>query len=72
MSPKSVIAIVLIVIGIVILAFAGITFKTPGKPIQILNFRIATTETHFIPPLVGALSMTAGLALLLIKGRKPV
>lgn len=72
MNPKSIVAIVLIVFGIVILAFAGITFRTPGKPIQILNWRIATTETHFIPPLVGALSMTAGIALLLVKGRRPV
>lgn len=72
MNPKSIIAILLIVFGAVVLAYAGITFTTPGETIRFLNWRIATTETHFIPPLVGALAVVAGLVVLLVKGRRPV
>ncbi len=72
MRPKSIVAILLIAFGFLVLAYAGITFTTPGETIRFLNWRIATTETHFIPPLAGVLAITAGLGLLLVKGRRPV
>src|SRR6266540_4333026 len=35
---------------IAILADSGITFTTPGKPVEFLGMRIETTGSHFIPP----------------------
>jgi len=37
MSSKNVIAVILIALGIVVLAYSGITFKTPGKPVDFLR-----------------------------------
>jgi len=52
----------LITLGIVVLAYSGISFTTPGQPIQFLGMHIATTTNHFIPPVVGALMLVGGQA----------
>lgn len=61
------IALILIVLGVVVLAYSGITFKTPGKPVEFLGMHIETTNSHFIPPVVGALALVGGIVLLLVK-----
>ena len=60
----------LVTLGIVVLAYAGITFTTPGKPVEFLGMHIATTNSHFIPPVVGALALVGGILLLLVKPRQ--
>lgn len=70
MNTKTIIAALLITLGIVVLAYAGITFKTPGKPIEFLGMSIATTDSHFIPPVIGALALVGGIVLLVVKPRK--
>jgi len=67
MNLKTGVAVLLIALGIVVLAYSGVVFTTPGKPVQFLGLEIATTETHFIPPVVGALALVAGVVVLLIK-----
>ena len=69
MNTKTIIAALLVVFGIVVLAYSGITFKTPGEPINFLGMHIQTTESHFVPPVVGALSLIAGIVLLAMKTR---
>lgn len=69
MNAKSIAAIVLIVLGIVVLAYSGISFTTPGETVQFLGMRIETRETHFIPPVFGALALVGGIVLLLLKPR---
>ncbi|RPJ34286.1 MAG: DUF3185 domain-containing protein [Verrucomicrobiaceae bacterium] len=69
MNAKSIVAIVLIVLGVVVLAYSGITFTTPGETIQFLGMRIETRETHFIPPVFGALALVGGIVLLILKPR---
>ena len=69
MNAKTIISAVLITFGIVVLAYSGITFTTPGETIQFLGLRIATRDTHFVPPVVGALAMIGGIAMLLVKPR---
>ena len=54
----------------VVLAYSGITFKTPGKPIEFLGINIGTTDSHFIPPVVGALALVGGIVLLVVKPRR--
>lgn len=67
MSTKTIVAVILIALGIVVLAYAGITFKTPGKPVNFLGMHIETTDSHFIPPVVGALALVGGIVLLVVK-----
>jgi hypothetical protein len=69
MNTKIVASVILVTLGIVVLAYSGITFKTPGKPVEFLGLHIATTESHFIPPVVGALALVAGIVLLVVKPR---
>ena len=67
MNTKTIIAVILVTLGIVVLAYSGITFKTPGKPIEFLGMHMETTHSHFIPPVVGALALLGGIVLLLVK-----
>ena len=70
MNTKTIIAVILIALGIVVLAYSGITFKTPGKPVEFLGIHIETTDSHFIPPVVGALALVGGIVLLLVKPKR--
>jgi len=70
MNTKTIIAVILITLGIVVLAYSGITFKTPGKPVEFLGMHIETTDSHFIPPVVGALALVGGIVLLVVKPRR--
>jgi hypothetical protein len=57
----------LVALGIVVIIYSGISFTTPGKPIDFLGMHIATTDNHFIPPAVGAVALIGGIMLLLVK-----
>ena len=70
MSTKTVVAVILVTLGIVVLAYSGISFSTPGKPIDFLGLHIETTHSHFIPPVVGALALVGGIILLVVKPRQ--
>ena len=70
MNTKTIVAGLLITLGVVVLAYSGITFKTPGKPIEFLGMHIETTDSHFIPPVVGALALVGGIVLLVVKPRR--
>jgi hypothetical protein len=63
------VAIILIVLGLVVLAYSGITFTTPGKPVDFLGMHFETTTSHFIPPVAGVISLIGGIVLLLVKPR---
>jgi hypothetical protein len=70
MNTKTIAAVILIALGIVVLAYSGITFTTPGKPVEFLGMHIETTDSHFVPPAVGALALVGGIVLLLVKPRR--
>lgn len=69
MNVKTIVAALLITVGIVVLAYSGISFTTPGQPVQFLGIHIETVDTHFISPVVGALALVGGIVLLLLKPR---
>ena len=62
-----IIAVILVVLGLVVLAYSCITFHTPGKPIDFLGMHFETTVTHFISPAVGAVALIAGILLMVFK-----
>lgn len=61
MNTKTIVAVALIALGVLVLAYSGINFTTPGKDINFPGLHIATTDSHFIPPAVGALALVAAL-----------
>ena len=67
MNAKTIFAVLLITLGIVVLAYSGLSFTTPGEPINFLGMHIATTNSHFIPPAVGALALVGGIVLLVVR-----
>jgi hypothetical protein len=70
MNTKSIVAVILITLGIVVLAYSGISFTTPGKPVDFLGLHMETTHSHFIPPVAGALALVGGIVLLVVKPRQ--
>jgi hypothetical protein len=70
MNTKTMVAVLLVTLGIVVLAYSGITFKTPGKPVEFLGMHFETTDSHFIPPVVGALALVGGLVLLVVTPKR--
>lgn len=69
MKANTIVAALLITVGVVVLAYSGISFTTPGETLRFLGIRIETVETHFIPPFVGALALVGGIVLLLVRPR---
>lgn len=70
MRQKTIIAGILIILGIVVLAYSGITYKTRGEPVNIGPLHIETTKSHFIPPVVGAAALVGGIVLFILDTRK--
>ena len=70
MNTKTIVAGILVTVGIVVLAYSGISFTTPGRPVEFLGLRIETTDSHFIPPVAGALALVGGIVLLVLKPRQ--
>jgi len=67
MKATNIFAVILIVLGVVVLAYSGLTFKTPGQPINFLGIHIETTDSHFIPPAAGLLMLVSGVVLLVLR-----
>jgi hypothetical protein len=70
MSTKMIMALLLIILGVIVLAYSGISFKTPGEPVEFLGLRVATTNSHFIPPVAGAMALGGGVVLLLFRSKR--
>jgi hypothetical protein len=70
MNTKTIVAVILVALGVVVLAYSGLSFTTPGQPVNFLGIPIETTERHFIPPVVGALALVGGIVLLLVNPKR--
>jgi uncharacterized membrane protein len=67
MKTSSMVGIVLIVLGVIALAYQGITYTTRKKVLDIGPIQ-ATKEEHNtipLPPIVGGLALVGGVALLI-------
>ena len=64
------VAAILIALGIVVLAFSGVTYTTRGKPVNFLGMHFETTTSHFIPPVAGALALAGGIVLLVLNNKQ--
>ena len=69
MNTKT-IAVILIALGIVVLAYSGISYTTRGKDVNVLGARFETKDSHFIPPVAGALALAGGVVLLVVGAKR--
>ncbi len=70
MNPRTIIAIVLIAVGVVALLYTGFSFSTPGAPVNFLGMHFQTTEKHFISPIIGAILAIGGVVLLFVDPKR--
>lgn len=65
-------AIVLIVLGVIALAYGGISYTREKKVIDIgpIEATAETRETIPLPPILGAAAIVGGIAMLVMSGRK--
>lgn len=72
MKTNTVLAVILIVLGIVALAYQGITYTTTEKAIDLGPIQVTAEKTHTIPlpPILGGIALVGGILLLITSGRK--
>ena len=72
MKPATVIGVILIVIGIVALAYQGITYTTREKVVDLgpLKVEAKRERTIPLPPVVGVIALVGGIVLVAVSGRK--
>ena len=63
MSGKTLLGIALVILGIVALAYQGVTYTTQKKVIDIGPIQATKEEHHTIPlsPILGALALVGGI-----------
>ena len=72
MKTNTIIGTILIVIGIIALAYQGITYTTREKVIDLgpIQMTAEKTKTIPLPPIVGAIALVGGIVLLVVGSRK--
>jgi membrane-bound ClpP family serine protease len=68
MKPIAIIGIILIILGIVALAYQGISYVTHDKVIDMGPIQVSADQTHTIPiaPILGAAVIIAGVVMLVM------
>ena len=72
MKTYTLTGIILIVIGIVALAYQGITYTTREKVVDIgpIQMTAEKTKTLPLPPIVGGIALVSGIVLLVVGSRR--
>ena len=72
MKTKSIVGIVLIALGVIALAYQGITYTSKADTIDLgpLKITAAQKKTIPVPPIVGILSLVGGIVLLVMDRRR--
>jgi hypothetical protein len=72
MGPKTIIAIILIALGIAAFAYQGITYTTREKVVDLGPIQVTAekTKTLPLPPILGAIAVVGGIVLLVLGSRK--
>ena len=67
------VGIVLIVIGVIALAYQGISYTTHKKVLDIGPIQATREERHTVPlpPILGALALIGGLVIIVTDRRRP-
>jgi hypothetical protein len=72
MKTNTIIGIILIVVGIIALAYQGITYTTREKVVDLGPIQVSADKTRTIPlpPIMGGLALVGGIVLLVMVSRK--
>jgi len=72
MKPVTVIGVILIVIGVVALAYQGITYTTSEKVVDLGPLKVETEreKTIPLPPVVGIAALVGGVVLVAVSRRR--
>ena len=72
MKPLALVGIVLIVLGIIALAYQGITYTTHEKIVDLgpLKASVEKQKTIPLPPVLGGLAVAAGVLLVWVGARR--
>ena len=70
-STTTMIGIILILVGIVALAYQGFTYTKHEQVAQIGDLQVTANTEHtvYLPPILGGVSLVAGIVLIVV-GRK--
>lgn len=72
MNTTKLLAIILIAVGIIAFAYQGISYTSRESVVDLGPLHVTAEKSHTLPlpPIVGALTLLGGLALLLMDGKK--
>ena len=72
MKPATVVGIILIILGIVALAYQGINYTTRDKVVDLgpLKVEAKREKTIPLPPIVGIAALVGGVVLVAVSARK--
>ena len=72
MKPIILLGVVLIVIGVLALAYQGITYTTSEKVIDVgpLKASVEKRKTIPLPPIFGAVALAAGVTLVVVGNKR--
>ena len=72
MKPAVIVGVILIILGVVALAYQGITYTTQEKVVDLgpLKVEAKKDKTIPLPPLLGALLLVGGVVLVAVSARK--
>ena len=71
MKPMTVIGVVLIILGVVALAYQGVTYTTREKVVDLGPLKITADKENRIPlpPILGVLALAGGVVLVIVGAR---
>ena len=74
MTSKTMVAMLLVALGIAALAYGGLTSWSRGTVVDVGDLPVTTETSHRIPlpPLAGALAIGVGVILLIMNVKKPI
>jgi hypothetical protein len=72
LNTTKLLAIALIAIGIIAFAYQGISYTSRDNVVDLGPLHVTAERSHTLPlpPIVGAITLAGGLALLFMDGRK--
>jgi uncharacterized membrane protein YiaA len=72
MKTNTVLAIILIIVGILVFAYQGISYTSREKVIDLGPVQVTAekTRTFPLPPIVGGITLVGGIVLLLVGNKK--
>jgi len=72
MKTYTLLGVILIIVGVVAFAYQGITYTTREKVVDVGPVHMSADRTRTIPltPIVGAVALAGGIALLVVGSKK--